>query len=122
MEFVSGTFWNRFEYDKKLNRVYDTLLSPDTPKYVIKSKMISSNNSSVIIGGSAYYELLHDNYRPQGGKWVKMRKEEAKTNDNDPNIRAIFASDTDDSSDDNDYPDYIDEFEYNEDGHAIFPF
>ena len=122
MEFVSGTFWNRFKYDKKLNRVYDTLLSPDTPKYVIKSKMISSNNSSVIIGGSAYYELLHDNYRPQGGKWVKMRKEEAKTNDNDPNIRAIFASDTDNSSDDNDYPDDIDEFEYNEDGHAIFLF
>ena len=30
---------------------------------------------------------------------VKMRKEEAKEYDSDPNISAIFASDTEDSSD-----------------------
>ena len=53
---------------------------------------------------------------------VKMRKEEAKEYDSDPNISAIFASDTEDSSDDSHYPDDIDEFEYDEDGHVIFPF
>ena len=80
--------------------------------------MISPNNRFMIIGGSAYYELLRDNYRPRGGKWVKMSKEEAKTNDNDPNTSAIFAPDMDDS----DYPNDIDEFECNKEGHAIFPF
>ena len=76
----------------------------------------------MIIGSSAYYELLWDNYRPQGGKWVKMSKEETKEYDNDLTISAIFASDMDNSSEDSDYPDDIDEFEYNKDGHAIFPF
>ena len=47
----------------------------------------------MIIGGSAYYELLRDNYRPRGGKWVKMTKEEAKAYDNDPDINKIFAID-----------------------------
>ena len=76
----------------------------------------------MIIGGSAYYELLWDNYRPQGGKWVKMSKEETKEYDNDLTISAIFALDMDNSSEDSDYPDDIDEFEYNKDNHAIFPF
>ena len=78
----------------------------------------------MIIGGSANYELLRDNYRPQGGKWVKMTKEEAKVYDNDPDIKKIFAKDQDDDSDDLSSSEYvdIDEFEYDEDGHAIFPF
>ena len=84
--------------------------------------MISLNKRSMIIGGSAYYELLRDNYKPRGGKWVKMSKEEAKEYDNDLNISAIFAPDTHDSSDDSDYSDDIDEFNYNEDNHAIFLF
>ena len=77
----------------------------------------------MIIGGSAYYELLRDNYRPRDGKWVKMNKEEAKEYDNDPDIKKIFANNQDDdpSSSESEYVD-IDEFEYNEDGHAIFPF
>ena len=76
----------------------------------------------MIIGVSTFYELLRNNYRLRRGKWVKMSKEEAKEYDNDPNISAIFAPVTDDSSDDSDYPDDIDEFEYNEDSHTIFPF
>ena len=72
----------------------------------------------MIIGGLGYYELLRDNYKPRGGKWMKMTKEEAKEYDNDPNINATFSSATDDS----DYPDDIDEFGCDEDGHAIFPF
>ena len=79
----------------------------------------------MVIGGSAYYELLRDNYRPRGGKWVKMTKEEAKAYDNDPDIKQIFANDDSDDSDDSEssseYVD-IDEFEYDADGHAIFPF
>ena len=58
----------------------------------------------MILGGSTYYELLRDNYRPRGGKWVKMSKEEAKEYDNDPNINEIFVLNMDDSSDDSDYP------------------
>ena len=77
----------------------------------------------MIIGGSAYYELLRDNYRPRGGIWVKMTKEEAKVYDNDPDIKKIFANNQDDdsSSSESKYVDN-DEFEYDEDGHAIFPF
>ena len=52
----------------------------------------------MITGGSAYYELLRDNYRPRGGKWVKMSKEEAKAYDNDPDIKKIFVDDQDDDS------------------------
>ena len=75
----------------------------------------------MIIGGSVYYELLRDNYRPRGGKWVKITKEEAKAYGNDRNINKIFANDdADDSSSQTEYVD-IDEFEYDEDGHAIFP-
>ena len=99
----------------------DKPLPPGTTKYIPKSRMISPNNRSMIIGGSAYYELLCDNYRPQGGKWVKMSKEEAKVYDNDPNINKIFADDQDDDSSEFEYVD-SDELEYNEDGHAIFPF
>ena len=50
-----------------------------------------------------------------------MSKEEAKEYENNPNISAIFAPITDDSSDNN-HLDDIDEFENNEDNHAIFPF
>ena len=119
-------FWrllkHGYKYDEKLNRLYDKPLSPGTTKYVPKSRMISPSNSPLIIGGSAYYELLRNNYRPRGGKWVKMTKEEAKAYDNDPDINKIFANDdSDDSSSESEYVD-IDEFEYDEDGHAIFPF
>ena len=74
----------------------------------------------MIIGGSAYNKLIRDNYRPRGGKWVKMTKEEAEAYDNDPDINKIFPNDdSDDSS--SEYVN-IKEFEYDEDGHAIFPF
>ena len=78
----------------------------------------------MIIGGSIYYELPWDNYKPRGGKWVKMSKEEAKEYDNDPNISAIFTLDMKDqcSSLEDNYPDDIDELEYNGDDHAIFLF
>ena len=119
-------FWkllkHGFKYDEELSRLYDTPLPPGTTKYIPKSRMVSPNNRSMIIGSSAYYELLRDNYRPRGGKWVNMTKEEAKVYDNDPDIKKIFADDdSDDSSSESEYVD-IDEFEYNEDGHAIFPF
>ena len=84
--------------------------------------MISPSNRSMIIGGTAYNELFRDKYRPRGGKWVKMTKEEAEAYDKDPDINKIFANDdSDDSSSESEYVD-IDEFEYYEDGHAIFPF
>ena len=117
-------FWNLlkhgFKYDEKLNRLYDTPLPPGTTKYVPKSRMISPNNRSMVIGGTAYNELIRDNNRRVKGQWVKMTKEEAKAYDNDPDINKIFANDdSDDSS--SEYVD-IDEFEYDENGHAIFPF
>ena len=59
----------------------------------------------MIIEGSAYYGLFHDNYRPRGGKWVIMSKEEVKEYVNEPNINMIFALVMDDSSDNNYYPD-----------------
>ena len=64
----------------------------------------------MIIGGSTYSELLRDNYRRVKGKWVKMSKEESK----------VYDIDSDDSSS-SEYVD-IDEFEYDEDRYAIFPF
>ena len=93
-----------------MNRVYDKPLPPGTTKYVPKSRMISPNNRSIIIGGSTYSELLRDNYRRVKGKWVKMSKEESK----------VYDIDSDDSSS-SEYVD-IDEFEYDEDRYAIFPF
>ena len=51
-----------------------------------------------------------------------MTKEEAEAYDKDPDINKIFVNDdSDDSSSESEYVD-IDEFEYDEDGHAIFPF
>ena len=51
-----------------------------------------------------------------------MSKEEAEAYDKDPNIESIFPdSDSDSDSGNTEYVD-IDEFEYDEDGHAIFPF
>ena len=44
-----------FKYDEELNRLYDTPLPPGTTKYISKSRMVSPNNRSMIIGGSAYY-------------------------------------------------------------------
>ena len=78
----------------------------------------------MIIGGSGYYELLRDNCKPRGGKWVKISKGEAKEFGIDPNISAIFSPDTDDqcSSLEDNHPDDIDELEYNRDDHAIFLF
>ena len=108
-----------FKYDEKLNRLYDKPLPPDTPRYIPKSRMISPNNSSMIIGGTAFSELLRDNYRRVRGQWVKMSKESAEAYDNDPYIRMMFADA--DSDSDSEYVD-IDEFEYDQDGHAIFPF
>ena len=114
-----------FKYDENLNRLYDKPLPEGTTKYVPRSRMLSPSNRSMVIGGSAYYELLRDNYRPRGGKWVKMTREEAKAYDNDPDINKIFANhdseDSEDSSFESEYVD-IDEFEYDADGHAIFPF
>ena len=116
-------FWNLlkrgFKYDEKLNRLYDKPLPEGTSRYIPKSRMISPNNRSMIIGGTAFSELLRDNYRRVKGQWVKMSKESAEVYDNDPNIRMMFADANYDS--DSEYVD-IDEFEYDADGHAIFPF
>ena len=119
-------FWNLlkhgFKYDEKLNRLYDKPLPPNTTKYVPKSRMLSPTNRPLIIGGTEFNELIRDNYRRVKGQWVKMTKEEAKAYDNDPDINKIFANDdSDDSSSESEYVD-IDEFEYDADGHAIFPF
>ena len=43
------------KHDVDLNRLYDTPLSPGMTKYFPKSRMISPNNCSMIIEGSAYY-------------------------------------------------------------------
>ena len=84
--------------------------------------MRSPSNRPLIIGGTAYNELIRDNYRRVKGQWVKMSKEEAEAYDNDPDISMTFVNDdSDDSSPESEYVD-IDEFEYDEDGHAIFPF
>ena len=85
--------------------------------------MISPNNRPLIIGGTAYYELLRDNYRRVKGQWVKMTKEETKAYDNDPDISMAFADPVSDDSEssESEYID-IDKFEYDADGHAIFPF
>ena len=65
-------FWNLlkrgYKYDEKLNRLYNISFTLGTTKYVPKSRMISPNNRSMIILGSAYYELLRDNNRPRGDK------------------------------------------------------
>ena len=119
-------FWNLlkhgFKYDEKLNRLYDKPLPPDTTKYVPKSRMLSPNNRNLIIGGTAFNELIRDNYRRVKGQWVKMTKE-AKAYDNDPDISMAFADPVSDDSEslESEYVD-IDEFEYDADGHAIFPF
>ena len=116
-------FWNLlkhgFKYDEKLNRLYDTPLPEGTTKYVPKSRMLSTNSRSIVIGGTAFNELIRDNYRRVKGQWVKMTKEEAEAYDRDPNISMMFADS--DSDSDSEYVD-IDEFEYDADGHAIFPF
>ena len=120
-------FWNLlkhgYKYDEKLNRLYDKSLPPDTTKYVSKSRMISPSNRPLIIGGTAYNELIRDNYRCVKGQWVKMTKEEAEAYDNDPDISMAFADPVSDDSEssESEYVD-IDEFEYDADGHAIFPF
>ena len=119
-------FWNLlkhgFKYDEKLNRLYDKPLPEGTTKYFPKSRMLSPTNRPLIIGGTAFNELIRDNYRRVKGQWVKMTKEQAKAYDKDPNIDMMFAdSDSDDDSSSSEYVD-IDEFEYDEDGHAIFPF
>ena len=119
-------FWNLlkhgFKYDEKLNRLYDKPLPEGTTKYVPKSRMLSPTNKRIIIGGTAFNELIRNNYRREKGQWVKMSKEEAKAYDNYPNIDMMFAdSNSDDDSSSSEYVD-IDEFEYDEDGHAIFPF
>ena len=120
-------FWNLlkrgFKYDEKLNRLYDKPLPPDTTKYVPKSRMISPSNRPLIIGGTAYNELIRDNYRRVKGQWVKMSKEEAEAYDNDPDISMAFADPNSSDSDSSESEFYdIDEFEYDADGHAIFPF
>ena len=119
-------FWNYlkhgFKYDEKLYRLYDKSLPQGTTKYIPKSRMLFFNNRSMIIE-SAFYELLRDNNRLRGGKWVKITKEEAKAYDNDPDIKKIFVDDQENDLDDSSsYPDDIDEFEYDEDGHAIILF
>ena len=119
-------FWNLlkrgYKYDEKLNRLYDKPLPEGTTKYVPKSRMLSPTNHSFIIGGTEFNELIRDNYRHVKGQWVKMTKEEAEAHDNDPDINKMFANDdSDDSSSESEYVD-IDEFEYDADGHAIFPF
>ena len=109
-----------YKYDAELNRLYDKPLPPGTPKYIPKPRILSPKNRFMVVGGSAYYELLRDNYRRVRGQWVKMSKEEAEAFDKDPNIEEALCPDSDSDSE-SEYVD-IDEFEYDEDGHAIFPF
>ena len=109
-----------FKYDEELNRLHNKPLSPGTTKYVPKLRMVSPNSRSMIIGGLAYYEMLWDNYKQRGDKWMKMSKEEAIGYDNDSIISTIFADEQYSSSDDN-YADDIDEYECDEYGHTIFP-
>ena len=94
-------FWNLlkrgFKYDEKLNRLYDKPLPEGTTKYVPKSRMLSPTNRPLIIGGTAFNELIRDNYRRVNGQWVKMTKEEAKAYDNDPDINKIFVDDDSDN-------------------------
>ena len=115
-------FWNLlkrgYKYDEKLNRLYDKPLPPGTTKYVPKSRMLSPNNRFRIIGGTAYNELICDNYTPRGGEWVKMSKDEFKVYDKDLDIKKIYADDDKSSSD---YTN-INEFKYDKDGHVISPF
>ena len=141
-------FWNLlkrgYKYDEKLNRLYDKPLPPGTTKYVPKSRMIFPSNRPLIIGGTAYNELIRDNYRRVKGQWVKMSKEEAEAYDNDPDVKGqwvkmskeeaeaydndpdisiAFADPNSSDSDSSESEFYdIDEFEYDADGHAIFPF
>ena len=65
-------FWNLFKrgykYGEKLNCLYHVPLPPGTTKYVPKPRMLSPSNRPLIIGGTAYNELLRDNYRLRGGK------------------------------------------------------
>ena len=95
-------FWNLlkhgFKYNEKLNRLYDKPLPPGTMKYVPKSRMLSPTNHSLIIGGSAYNELIRDNYRRVKGQWVKMTKEAAEAFDKNPNIGVMFADSDSDSN------------------------
>ena len=109
-----------FKYDEELNLLFDKPLPPDIPKCVSNPRMVSPNNCSNINGGTAFNELIRGNYRCVKGRWVKMTKEEAEAYDNDPNIGMMFADD-DDSSSESEYVN-IDEFEYDKDGHVIFPF
>ena len=115
-------FWkflkHGYKYDEKLNRLYDKPLPPGTTKYVPKSRMLSPNNRFRIIGGTAYNELICDNYTPRGGEWVKMSKDEFKVYDKDLDIKKIYADDDKSSSD---YTN-INEFKYDKDGHVISPF
>ena len=95
-------FWNLlkrgFKYDEKLNRLYDRPLPEGTTKYVPKSRMLSPTNKRIIIGGTAFNELIRDNYRRVKGQWVKMTKEQAKGYDNDPDISMAFADPVSDDS------------------------
>ena len=112
-----------YKYDPELNRFYDKPLPPGTTTFIPKPRVLSPKNRFMLVGGTAHSELLRDNYRQCNGQWVKMSKEEAEAYDKDPAThkkRQIIDSDSSDSSD-SDYPD-VDEFEYDEDGHAILPF
>ena len=57
-----------FKYDAELNRLYDKPLPPGTPKYIPKSRMLSPKNRYMVVGGTAYNELIRDNYRPVRGQ------------------------------------------------------
>ena len=74
----------------------------------------------MVIDSLAYDDLICDNYKHVRGKWVKMSKEEAEAYDKDTTIAKRQPIDSEESSSFDLYND-IDEFEYNEGGHAIFP-
>ena len=75
----------------------------------------------MIKGSSAYNDLIRDNDRHVRGKWVQMTKEEAEAYDKDLNIAKRQPIDSEESSPFDLYDD-IDEFENDNDDHAIFPF
>ena len=81
----------------------------------------------LIIGGTAYNELIRDNYRRVKGQWVgkkKWPKKKPRRTITTQTISMAFADPPNSSDSDSSESEFydIDEFEYDADGHAIFPF
>ena len=91
-------FWNLlkhgFKYDEKLNRLYDTPLPPGTTKYFPKSRMLSTNNRSMILGGSAYNELIRYTIMTQTLAWRSLIQFRTILNRRNPSMSTLMSSST----------------------------